>query len=107
LDNTKVTIAKDRGFLYHGSVKSEAKECMDGRRVILFKQGRKVGTTRADFGGREGVWGLQGPRGRGWYAKVRREVHDEFVCRGDRTATKPLNEVAIHLARGRGPSRAA
>jgi hypothetical protein len=92
-----VTIAKDRGFLYHGYVKSEVRKCMDGRRVILFKQqpgaDRKLGTARSEFErGRGGIWGVEGPRGRGWYAKVRREVHDEYVCRGDRTATKPLTK---------------
>ena len=69
---------------------------MDGRRVVLFKQrpgaDRKLATLRSqfrpDYG--KGIWGM--PRAPAAsdaqvYAKVRREVHDEFVCRGDRSAT--------------------
>jgi hypothetical protein len=86
--DTKVTIAEDRRALYHGFVKSEVKKCMDGRRVVVFNRqdgaDRKLGTTRSDFErGRGGVWGFHGTHARHVYAKVRREVHDGFVCRGD------------------------
>jgi hypothetical protein len=106
--DTKLTITTDRGFLYHGSVLSDrdrnsgydpanaVTECMDGRRVILFKQrpgaDRKLATLRsqfrADYG--EGIWGM--PRGPGMgharvYAKVRPKVGDGFVCRADRSPT--------------------
>jgi hypothetical protein len=116
--DTKLTITMDRGFLYHGSVLSDrdgfedpsqlvdgnpgydpanaVRECMDGRRVILFKQrpgaDRKLATLRSqfrpDYGW--GDWGM--PRGPGVgharvYAKVRAKVSDRFVCRADRSAT--------------------
>ena len=105
---TQLTITTDRGFLYHGWVQSDSdrnpgydpanafRRCMDGRRVVLFKQrpgaDRKLATLRSqfrpDYG--KGIWGM--PRAPAAshaqvYAKVRREVHDEFVCRGDRSAT--------------------
>jgi hypothetical protein len=88
--DTKLTIAKvPHCCRYYGDVKSEVKKCRDGRRVVLFRQGRKVGTARSHENGR---WGLD-DRGPGrWYAKVRREVHDGFVCKKDRTATKPLTK---------------
>jgi hypothetical protein len=88
--DTRLTIARmPHCCRYNGDVKSEVKKCIDGRRVVLFRQGRKVGTARSN---ENGVWGLD-DRGPGrWYAKVRREVHDEFVCKKDRTATKPLTK---------------
>jgi hypothetical protein len=87
--NTKVTIAEDRGALYHGFVGSEVKKCMDGRRVVVFNRqdgaDRKLGTARSKLQhGRVGVWGFHGTHAHHVYAKVRREVHDGFVCRGDR-----------------------
>ena len=106
--DTELTITTERGFLYHGSVLSDrdgnpgydpakaVRECMDGRRVILFKQrrgaDRRLATLRSEFRpdyGR-GDWGM--PRGPGMgharvYAKVRPKVSDGFVCRADRSPT--------------------
>jgi hypothetical protein len=88
--DTRLTIAKlPHCCRYQGDVKSEVKKCIDGRRVVLFRQGRKVGTARSN---ENGVWGLDDRGPRRWYAKVRREVHDGFVCKKDRTATKPLTK---------------
>ena len=106
---TQLTITMDRGFLYHGWVKSDsdrkpgydpanaARNCMEGRRVTVFEQrpgaDRRFATARSQFRPDRygwGMWGMSGgPRedqGR-VYAKVRREVHDDFVCRGDRSDT--------------------
>jgi hypothetical protein len=98
--NTRLTITKDGRHLFHGEVKSPSSQgqwrlskfskCMDGRRVVLFNKlpgaDRKLGTDRSEFErGRGGVWWVDARRGgRHVYAKVRRQVHDEFVCSGDR-----------------------
>jgi hypothetical protein len=79
--------------LWHGGVESQVRKCMEGRRVTFFKQlpgaDRTIATMRSvfrpDYG--EGIWGWLAPTVGRVYAKVRREVHDEFVCRGDRSAT--------------------
>ena len=70
---------------------------MEGRRVTVFKQrpgtDRTLGTARtAQVRHGRGYWGwLRRPAASHArvYAKVRREVHDEFVCRGDRAAYDP------------------
>ena len=103
---TQLTITTDRGFLYHGWVRSDSdrkpgydpvhavRNCMEGRRVVLFKQrpgaDRRITTMRSqfrpDYGA--GIWGMpRAPAHAQVYAKVRREVHDDFVCRGDRSDT--------------------
>jgi hypothetical protein len=108
--DTRLTLTNERGFLFHGRVKSDrdrnpgydpakaVEECMEGRRVVLFKRrrgaDRKVGTDRShfrpvygeghwgypEFHGGGGVWG-----GDGMYAKVRPKVRDRYVCRADRS----------------------
>ena len=92
--DTKVTISADRGFLYHGSVKSEVTKCERERRVVLFKQrpgaDRELGTDRT--GGLLSLpdeWGFIEAHvpGRHVYAKVRPKVRDRFVCRADRSRT--------------------
>jgi hypothetical protein len=68
-----------------------ARECMEGRRVVLLKRrsgaDRKLGTARSDFSPRHGVgeWGMpRMPHGGGRvYAKVTPKVRDRFVCRAD------------------------
>ena len=64
------------------------------RRVVLFEvrpgADRKLGSARSEHrsGPRRGDWEITGAKGFGRdaaYAKVRREVHDEFVCGGDRS----------------------
>jgi hypothetical protein len=80
------------GFL-HGSVKSEVKECMNGRRVVVFKRrdgaDRKLGISESTFWDGRGHWAIPGtPGNRHVYAKVRVEVHDEFVCAVDRKNLK-------------------
>jgi hypothetical protein len=67
---------------------------MGGRRVVVFKRrdgaDRKLGIAWSTiWSDGRGHWGRPGPPGgRHVYAKVQREVHDEFVCRGDRKNLK-------------------
>jgi hypothetical protein len=100
---TEVTIAVDRGHLYHGEVHSEVRKCMEGRRVILFKVGpgadRKLRTaprTQLEGGPEDSTprapWGVlvhfpSELQHGDVYAKVQREVGDGFVCRADRSET--------------------
>jgi hypothetical protein len=99
-------ITTERGFLYHGRVKSDrdrnpvyhpakaVRKCMEGRRVIVFKQrpgaDRRLGTERSEFEPRygQGHWWLVLDRNYGHrvYAKVTPKVGDRFVCRADRSA---------------------
>ncbi len=85
-----------RCVLWHGDVQSEVRKCMEGRRVVLFRQlpgaDRKLGTDRSHFVRRYDSfdWYLDAPsasnRAQGdVYAKVTRKVGDGFVCLGDRT----------------------
>ena len=91
--NTKLTLRlhnHDR-FIYW--VQSEGRKCERGRRVVLFKvrpgPDRKLGTARSEHrsGPRRGEAVITArPHGETVvYTKVRREVHDEFVCGGDRS----------------------
>ena len=95
--DTELTISKDMGIVW-GYVESKVRNC-ELRRVVLFKKrpgaDRKLRSTQSHH--------LGGAGGSAWwkvkdgsirrelqpgdvlYAKVRREVHDEFVCRGDRS----------------------
>jgi hypothetical protein len=90
--DTKLTITKDRGFIYHGLLGSEVRKCERGRWVVLFKQrlgaDRKLGTDRTGAprpGGKRTSWGwIEARRVPGVYAKVRPKVGDGFVCRADR-----------------------
>ena len=104
---TRLLITTERGFLHHGRLLSDrdrnpgydpahaVRKCMEGRRVTVFKQrpgaDRKLGTRRSRLDRGHGIWGaprwVRGPRQAQVYAKVRREVHDDFVCRGDRSDT--------------------
>ena len=69
------------------------RKCERGRRVVLFEvrpgADRKIGTARSEHrsGPRRGevVIAARGAGAFAVYAKVRREVHDEFVCGGDRS----------------------
>jgi hypothetical protein len=78
---------------WEGGVHSKVRKCMEGRRVVLFRKrsgaDRKLGTARSEHrsGPRRGdaVITAREPRGDVVYARVRPEVHDEFVCRGDRS----------------------
>jgi hypothetical protein len=97
--DTKLTITHDRGAFYHGKVKSDrdrnpvyhparaVRKCMEGRRVILFKQrpgaDRRLGTDRSDFRPGYGVWAVDLDHAvkRRVYGKVLRKVRDRFVCR--------------------------
>ena len=77
-------------FIYW--VESKGSTCERGRRVDLFAvrpgADRRVGTARSKYrSGRSAnavITARKGGRG-AWYARVRREVHDEFVCGGDRS----------------------
>jgi hypothetical protein len=76
-------------------VQSEGgKVCERGRRVVLFEvrpgADRRLGTARSKYrsGLRRGVARIsmrKEPDFPVFIAKVRREVHDEFVCGGDRS----------------------
>ena len=97
--DTAVTISKDRDIVW-GQVESKVRNCHKLRRVVLFKQrpgaDRKLRTVRSSAHqfpspGRSG-WRVsdrsirgQVQRGDVLYAQVPREVHDEFVCRRDRS----------------------
>jgi hypothetical protein len=93
--NTKLTITHEGHrnpnghVLWHGGVESKVRKCMNGRRVVLFKQrpgaDRKLGASRTHLEGGLGLWGVTAPPNGHVYARVPREVHDEFVCRGDRS----------------------
>jgi hypothetical protein len=91
--DTKLTLRlhnHDR-FIYW--VQSERRKCERGRRVVLFQvrpgADRKVGTARSEHrsGPRRGEAVITARKGGApaWYAKVSREVHDEFVWGGDRS----------------------
>ena len=91
--DTKVTlrIHNHERFIYW--VQSESRKCERGRRVVLFQvrpgADRKVGAALSEHrsGPRRGEAVITVKEGgpRVWYAKVSREVHDEFVCGGDRS----------------------
>jgi hypothetical protein len=104
--DTKLTLIFHKGdcrclhpdrFIYR--VQSAGRKCELGRPVVLFEvrpgADRKLGTARSEHrsGPRRGdaVIDAREPRGDVFYAKVRREVHDEFVCRAERskTVTRP------------------
>ena len=104
--NTRVSIFREGGptgadrsacdperkcVFWHGHVKSGARKCMKGRRVILFKKrpgaDRKLGADRAHVQGGDGDWGLNAPAVNRAYAKVNRKVRDGYVCRADRSET--------------------
>ena len=91
--DTKVTLQlhdHDR-FIYW--VESKGSTCERGRRVDLFEvrpgADRKLGTARSKY--RSGHSADAVITAKKWgrddvvYAMVRREVHDEFVCGGDRS----------------------
>jgi hypothetical protein len=89
--DTKLRITADRGFQYHGWVKSEFRKCERGRWVTLFKRrpgaDRRLGTDRTGGpGDSRGNWGIIEAHGVAHrvYAKVRPKVRDRFVCRADR-----------------------
>jgi hypothetical protein len=94
--DTALTIAVDAGRLYHGEVNSQSRECEGGRRVVLLERrtgaDRKLGTVRnPDSGPDRGTWGLwlaPGELQQGdVYAKVRRKLGDEVICREGRSKT--------------------
>ena len=66
---TRVTIAKE-SCCYHGRVYSEVRKCLDGRKVVLFKQrpgaDRRLGKARSHFvhgeHHRSAVWVIATPR---------------------------------------------
>jgi hypothetical protein len=84
---------------WHGGLGSEVRKCVEGRRVILFKQlpgpDRKLGSDRIKQLGE-----AADPADPGWfrwyrwasmdgrvYAKVMPKVRDGYVCRADRSRT--------------------
>ena len=103
---TDLTIARDVCCFYHGRVRSKVKECIDGRRVLLFEQrpGRDRGLGAAQSGvapsgidaiGRfpEDAWGVMVAKSKGLqrgdriYAKAIRKERSDYVCRADRSKT--------------------
>ena len=91
--DTKVTLRLHFHDSFFYSVQSKVRKCEVGRRVVLFEvrpgADRKLGTARSSGQSAEAVItareGLGYVRGYVVYARVRREVHDEFVCRRDRS----------------------
>ncbi len=92
--DTKLTLklhVHDRFWYWAQSEGGEV--CERGRRVILFEvwpgADRRLGTARSKYRSRRGLALIRGREQRRdhtvVYAKVRREVHDEFVCGGDRS----------------------
>jgi hypothetical protein len=111
--DTEMTIREEHGR-FSGTVWSEripisvpdrenlVKKCMNGRRVILFKQrpgaDLKLGADRTSGGdptnisSRSGDWQVSPPTGTlhdgdHVYAKATRKVSNGFVCRADRSMT--------------------
>ena len=93
--DTKVTLGLHDHDRFTYWVQSKVKKaCERGRRVDLFAvrpgADRRVGTARSKYrhgrarGANAVITARKGGRG-AWYAKVRREVHDQFVCGGDRS----------------------
>ena len=91
--DTKLTLFAAAGPQYWGWVESAVRKCMEGRKVVLFKQrpgaDRRLGKDRSFIYGADqhGQWliiGLGG-EGRRLYAKVMRKRRDGFVCRADRS----------------------
>ena len=99
-------VPRERCVDWHGLVKSDrdrnpeyhranaVRKCMEGRRVILFKQrpgaDRRLGADLSEVGSphRNGaLWDLNARRGDRVYAKVRPKVRDRYVCRADRSPT--------------------
>jgi hypothetical protein len=108
--DTTLTITHEAGNPagWHGRLLTNRKECMGGRRVILFKRqpgaDRKLGTDRSLFDphawitgtlpaatpvyGPAGQWGVKpAPLDGRVYARVSLKVGDGFVCRADRSLT--------------------
>jgi hypothetical protein len=95
--DTELTITHEghvgtRGVIWHGGVISEVGKCMEGRRVVLYKQrpgaDRNLGATASDSRpGNWGDWWETSPARHRVYAKVKREQHHRYVCRADRSPT--------------------
>ena len=92
---TRSVIDKEHATV-EGRVYSEVRECMRGRRVVVFEvrpgADRKWGTARTQFKYGRGDWTVtvrsfstEVQRGDRVYAKVRRTVSVRFVCLGDRS----------------------
>jgi hypothetical protein len=94
--NTKLTITHEghhtnRGVLWHGGLRSEARKCVEGRRVVLFKErrgpDRKLGNDRNQFRhnaeARWFTWKVVAPERGRVYAKAK----ETPVCRADRSRT--------------------
>ena len=94
--DTQLGMYGERGGLYDGYVKSGAKKCTEGRRVVLYKQrsgaDRKFATARSVGGWWEvDTDRVKLPRTGGLaYAKVTPKVGDGFVCRADRSKLRGL-----------------
>ena len=126
--DTKVTIDRSRHggdgeADWHGGLKSKARKCVEGRRVVLLRQrpgpDRRLGSSDAMAGAFGWAWEVMGPMNGRVYAKAK----ETPVCRADRstiiengdlcpedpgirscaapTARQPSNEVAIHALSGR------
>ena len=93
--DTKLTLGLHVHQRFYYWLRAEGTECELGRRVVLFLRrpgaDRKLGTDRSGpdrFGPHRlygGVIIAKEHRVTVVYAKVRREVHDEFVCGRDRS----------------------
>jgi hypothetical protein len=91
--DTWLTLRLHQSEKFRYWVQSEGgKVCERGRRVVLFEvrpgADRRLGTARSKYSPRRrrGVALIRARKeSLVVYAKVRREVHDEFVCRADRS----------------------
>ena len=85
----------DHGRWWYSLQSERGKKCERGRRVVLFEvwpgADRKLGSARSKYrsGLRQGEVLIRARKERRdhtlVYAQVRREVHDKFVCGGDRS----------------------
>jgi hypothetical protein len=87
--DTKVTIDREShpedGVLWHGGLKSKARKCVEGRRVVLLRQrpgpDRRLGSSDAMAGGFGWAWEVMAPTNGRVYAKAK----ETPVCRADRS----------------------
>ena len=89
--DTTVTLHLHDHARFYYWLRAEGTECDGARHVVLFKRrpgpNRKLGSDRFRFGTdrRDAVKIAREHGMTVVYARVRREVHDEFVCGGDRS----------------------
>ncbi len=89
---SKVTIGFNPGKrvdFFSGDVGSSEASCVQGRKVLLYKQ-RKAGSVPkqvgSDFADGGGLWSVEhAPNGRFFFAKVKEKTVPAGLCRDDRS----------------------